>query len=65
MTHSQQGISSIIPGETLCKVDFSLNILLTQAKFENEEGKATCIEHDFIMKISVDKSNHLMFLRRI
>ncbi len=63
--HFQQAISSVIPGETLCILDFSDNILPIQAEFENKEGKATCTERDFIKKTSEDESNHLMFLRRI
>ncbi len=62
MTQFQQVISSLIPGETLCIVDFSDDILPTQAEFENEEGKPTCTECEFIKKISGDQSNHLMFL---
>jgi len=44
----QQAMNSVIPGTTLHSVDFSDDILPIQADFENEKGKATCTEHDFI-----------------
>jgi len=66
LTHFQQAVNSVIPaGTTLRSVDFSDDILPTQADFENEKGKATCTERDFIKKISVDQSNHVLFLRKI
>jgi len=57
-------MNSINPGTTLRIVDYSDDILPIQAMFENEVGKKTCTERDFIKKISVDQANHLMFLRR-
>ncbi len=42
---------------------FFLSKLLST--FENEEGRASCIERDFIKKTSVDRSNHLLLLHRI
>jgi len=58
-------MNSVIPGTTLRSFDFSDDILPIQADFENEKGKATCTERDFITKISVDQSNHVLFLRKI
>jgi len=40
-------------------------ILPIQTDFENEEGKATCTECDYIKKISVYQSNHVLFLTKI
>ena len=66
LTHFQKAVNSVIPaGTTLRSVDFSDDILPTQADFENEKGKATCTERDFIKKILVDQANHFMLLRRI
>ena len=56
-------MNSVIPGTTLHSVHYSDNILPIQAMFENEEGKATCTERDFIKKILVDQANHFMSLR--
>ena len=58
-------MNSVIPGTTLHTVHFSDDILPIQADFENEEGKATCTEPDYIKKISVDQSNHVLFLTKI
>jgi hypothetical protein len=61
MTHLQQAMNSVIPGTSLRSVHYSDNILPIQAMFENEEGKATCTEHDFVKKIlEVDQANHFM-----
>jgi hypothetical protein len=64
MIHLQQAMNSVIPGTTLHTVHFSDDILPIQADFENEEGKATCTEPDYIKKISVDQSNHVLFLTK-
>ena len=64
MIHFQQAMNFVIPGTTLLSVGYSDDILPIQAMFENEEGKATCTERDFIKKILVDQANHFMFLRR-
>ena len=58
-------MNSVIPGTTLLSVGYSDDILPIQAMFENEFGQATCTERDFIKKISVDQSNHVLFLRKI
>ena len=63
MIHFQQAMNSVIPGTTLLSVGYSDDILPIQAMFENELGQATCTEHDFIEKISVDQASHFMFLR--
>jgi hypothetical protein len=54
MIHFQQAMNSVIPGTTLHTVHYSDDILPIQAAFENEKGRATCTERDFIKKTSVD-----------